>query len=85
MATVLEDCTAEEQRFIVRFLWAKGLDAKDIHKEMFPVYGGKSLWRKAVQNRVADVSLMTKRLKRRCGSCRDNSQKISVLRVSTHW
>jgi hypothetical protein len=30
-------CTAEEQRSVVRFLWAKGLNAKDIHKEMFPV------------------------------------------------
>jgi hypothetical protein len=23
------------------FLWAKGLNAKDIYKEIFPVYGGK--------------------------------------------
>jgi hypothetical protein len=30
------------------FLWAKGLSAKDINKEMFPVYGGKCLSRKAV-------------------------------------
>jgi hypothetical protein len=29
----------EEQHFIVLFLWAKGLNAKDIHKEMFPVSG----------------------------------------------
>jgi hypothetical protein len=28
MATVLEDVTAEEQRSVVPFLWAKGLDAK---------------------------------------------------------
>jgi hypothetical protein len=34
---------------------------------------------------VAVVSLMTKRLKRRCGSGWDNNQKTSVLRVSTHW
>jgi hypothetical protein len=25
----------------VRFLWAKGLNAKDINKEMFRVFGGK--------------------------------------------
>jgi hypothetical protein len=30
----------------------KGLNAKDIHKEMFPVYGGKCLWLKAVHNWV---------------------------------
>jgi hypothetical protein len=29
-------------------LWAKGLDAKDIHKEIFPVYGEKCLSCKAV-------------------------------------
>jgi hypothetical protein len=40
MATVLKEDIAEEHRSIVRFLWAKGLSAKDIHKEMFPVYGG---------------------------------------------
>jgi hypothetical protein len=32
--------SAEEQRSVVRFWWAKGLDAKDIHKEIIPVYGG---------------------------------------------
>jgi hypothetical protein len=47
-------------------LWVKGLNAKDIHKEMFSVYGRKCLSRKAVHNWVANVLLMTKRLKRRC-------------------
>jgi hypothetical protein len=37
MATVLEGFTTEEQRSVVRFLWAKGLNTNDIHKEMFPV------------------------------------------------
>jgi hypothetical protein len=37
MAAVLEACTSEEQRSVVRFLWAKGLNAKDIHTEMFTV------------------------------------------------
>jgi hypothetical protein len=32
------------------FLWAKGLNANDSHKEMFPVYGGKSLSSKEVHN-----------------------------------
>jgi hypothetical protein len=60
MATVLEDYTTEKQCSVVRsFLWAKGLNTKDIHKEMFPVYGGKCLSRKAVHNWVANVSLMT--------------------------
>jgi hypothetical protein len=41
MATVLEECTTQEQCSVVPFVWAKGLITKDIHKEMFPGYGGK--------------------------------------------
>jgi hypothetical protein len=37
MATVLEECANEERCSVVRFLWAKGLNAKDIQKEMSPV------------------------------------------------
>jgi hypothetical protein len=40
MAIVLEACTTEEQRSIVRFLWAKGPNAMDIRKEFFFLYGG---------------------------------------------
>jgi hypothetical protein len=54
------DRTNRKRRFVVRFLWAKGPNAKDIHKETFPVYGGKCLSRKAVHNWVANVSLMMK-------------------------
>jgi hypothetical protein len=60
MATVLEKCA---------FLWAKGPSAKDIHKEMFPVYGGKCLSRKAVHNWVANASLMTKRFETEVRKC----------------
>jgi hypothetical protein len=56
MVTVLEECHTEEQCSVVRFLWAKGLDAKYIHKKMFPVYGGKCLPRKAVRNLVEKFS-----------------------------
>jgi hypothetical protein len=41
MATVLEDCTTEEQRSVVHILWAKGLNANDVHKEIISLYGGK--------------------------------------------
>jgi thiamine kinase-like enzyme len=37
-------------------LWAKRLNAKDTDKEMFPVYGGKCLSRKAVLNWVEKFS-----------------------------
>jgi hypothetical protein len=68
MATVLVEHTNREQHSVVRFLRAKGFDAKDIHKEMIPVYGGKCLSYKVIYNWVANVSLMKKSLKRRCGS-----------------
>jgi hypothetical protein len=66
MATVLEVCSTEDQRSVVRFCGQKG--SMDIHKELFHVYGGKCLPRKAVHSFVANVSLMTKRLNRRCRS-----------------
>jgi hypothetical protein len=54
MTTVLEGCTTEEQRSVVRFLWAKGLNAKNIHTEIFCVYGMKCLSHKAVHNWVEE-------------------------------
>jgi hypothetical protein len=65
MAAMLEEFTAEEQSSLC-FLWAKGLSAKDIHKEMFPVYGGKCLSCKSVHNWVANDSLMTETVQWRC-------------------
>jgi hypothetical protein len=56
MGTVLEKCITEEQSSVVRSLWAKRLNAKDIHKEIFPVYAGKCLSRKAVDNCVEKFS-----------------------------
>jgi transposase-like protein len=52
MATMLEAYTTEKQCSVVRYLLAKGLNVKDIHKEMFRVYGVKCLSRKAVHNWV---------------------------------
>jgi hypothetical protein len=63
------------------FLWTKGLNVKDVHKEMFPVYGGKCLSCKVVHICVTDVSLMTKRLNRRCGSGWDISQNTAFRRT----
>jgi hypothetical protein len=32
MATMLEECATGKQRSVMRFLWAKELNAEDIHK-----------------------------------------------------
>jgi hypothetical protein len=52
MATVLKECTTKKTTLCCAILLAKGLNAKDIHKEMFPIYDGKRLSRKAVHNWV---------------------------------
>jgi hypothetical protein len=57
MTTVLEDVLLTSTVLLcVYFLWAKGLNAKDINKEMLPVYGG-SLSRKSVHNWVEKFSI----------------------------
>jgi hypothetical protein len=56
LATLFEAYATKEQRSVLRFFfffwWAEGLGAKDMNKEMFPLYGGKCLSRKAVNNWV---------------------------------
>jgi hypothetical protein len=42
--------------FYCAFLWAKGLNANDILKEVFPVYSGKCLSCKAVHNWIEKFS-----------------------------
>jgi tripartite-type tricarboxylate transporter receptor subunit TctC len=56
MATPLKTCTTIEQRGVVRFLGAKGMAAKDIHKEMLPTCGEHGLSRPTVHNWVQKFS-----------------------------
>ena len=56
MAAPLSTCTKIEQRGVVRFLWAKNMEAKDIHKEMLRMYGEHCLSRQAVHNWVQKFS-----------------------------
>jgi len=48
MAAPLNTCTNIEQSGVVRFLWAKDMAAKDIYKEMLPMYGEHCLSLQAV-------------------------------------
>ena len=50
MAAPLNTFATIEQGGVVRFLWTKGMAAKDIHKEMLPMYGEHCLSRQAVHN-----------------------------------
>jgi hypothetical protein len=72
----------------VHFLWAEGPNAKNIHKQMFHVYGGKCLSLKAVHNwvekfsegrsKVADDARPSAEVAETVG------KKAFVLRISTH-
>jgi len=48
MATLPLKSSRNEQRAVIRFLWAKGLNANEIHSEMRPVYGDKCFTRPAI-------------------------------------
>jgi hypothetical protein len=76
MVTVLEEYTTEEENFVVYFLWPKGLNAKDIHKEMFPVYGGKCLSYKAIHNCVETFS-------EGCSKVPDDAQPGRPVEIAT--
>jgi hypothetical protein len=56
MVTILEEYTSKEQHSVVHLLWPKGLNAKNIHTEMFPLYGGKCLSCKALHNWIEKFS-----------------------------
>jgi hypothetical protein len=56
MATVLEWCNTEEQRYVVRFYGQKDTVQMMFIKKMLPVYGGKSMLRKRVHNLVENFS-----------------------------
>jgi hypothetical protein len=87
MATFLEDCTTEEQRYFVRFCEQEG-SMQMILKNKYSLFAVGSVCRvkrfiTGARN-VVHVSLMAKRLKQEVRSGRDNSQKTSMLRLSTH-
>jgi hypothetical protein len=43
MAVKLENCTEEEQRSAISFLWAEGVPGGQIHQRMCVHYGGNAL------------------------------------------
>jgi len=47
MATLPLKSSSNKQHAVIRFLWAKGLNANEIHSEMHPVYGDKCFMRSA--------------------------------------
>jgi hypothetical protein len=89
MAIVLDEFTTEEQQSVLRFLWSKGLGAKDIHKERFPVYCRKCSSLIAFHNWVEKFSQERSSFADgvRPGHPVDmvTEAKTPMVRISTHW
>jgi hypothetical protein len=73
MATVLEEYTTEEWRFVCFIFGAKGFNAKNIYKKIFLFTVGSVYYLKRLT--TGWQRLMMKMLKRRHGNFWDNSQK----------
>jgi len=43
MVPPLQDCTIEEQRGVVRFLWTEGVKPVEIHRRMLAQYGQSTM------------------------------------------
>jgi len=48
MDAILQDCSIEEQRDVVRFLWAEGVKPVDIHHRMLAQYGQSTMSQRKV-------------------------------------
>ena len=52
MDAPLQDCTIEEQRAVVRFLWAEGVKPVGIHRRMLAQYGQSTMSQRKVYDWV---------------------------------
>jgi hypothetical protein len=43
MAAPLENCTREEQHFVIRFLWSEGVKPREAHRRMIQQFGGSCM------------------------------------------
>jgi hypothetical protein len=48
MAVKLENCTKEEQRSVIGFMWEEGVPGSQIHQHMCAQYGDNALSRRVV-------------------------------------
>jgi transposase len=48
MAAPISDCTKEEQRSLIRFLWSEGVSGAEIHRRLVAQYGDSVLPQRSV-------------------------------------
>jgi hypothetical protein len=81
-ATVLGSVLPKSSVILCVILWSKGLNAKNIHKEM------KCLTRKAVHNSVEKSSQERSKVKddvRISAEVSETAVKTCMMRFATHW
>jgi hypothetical protein len=52
MAAPVGDCTIEEQRTVVCFLWAEGVKSAEIHCRMLPQYGALTMHQRKIYESI---------------------------------
>jgi len=57
MDAPLQDCTIEEQRGVVQFLWAEGVKPVEIHRHMLAQYGQTTMTQRKVYEWVERCKL----------------------------
>jgi hypothetical protein len=84
MVTVCEEYTNEEQCSVVRFLWTKGLNAKDIHKKVSYLWKEVLIALSISQLSREILSRMFKSCRSPCSDC-DRSKCAAGRRVVSSW
>jgi transposase len=52
MVAPLSDCTIEEQRAVVQFLWAEGVKSAEIHHRMLAQYGARTMHQRKIYKSI---------------------------------
>jgi len=75
MDAPLQDCTIEEQRGIVRFLWAEGAKPVEIHRRMLAQYGQSIMSQRKVYEWVERFKSVQTRFTDECLSGRPSTSR----------
>ena len=71
----LQDCTIEEQRGVVRFLWAEGVKPVEIHRRMLAQYGQSTVSQRNVYEWVERFKSGRTRVTDEGRSCRPSTPR----------
>jgi hypothetical protein len=78
MAAPLSDCTIEDQRAVVRFLWAERVKSSEIHRRMLAQYGALTMHQRKIYEWI-------ERFKEGRTSVTDESRHHAQTNTSRGW